>query len=445
MESRMANIYSVSLGCPKNRVDTERLLASIPRITPVPAIGDADCVIINTCGFIDPAVRESVSVIAEAIEDIADSCRKAKPLLVVAGCLVGRYGEAALAPELPEVDVWLDNRDLDSWNRILADALAAGGLAEPEDGPRRTRFLSTGPSYAWLKISEGCDHTCSFCTIPFIRGRFKSAPADALALEAGELLASGVRELILVAQDTTAWGRDLSPAETDGRRLPRLLDALLPLPGLERLRLMYLYPAGLSDELLAYLKKAGKPFVPYFDIPLQHAHPDVLSRMGRPFARDPRVSIDRVRSHFPHAALRTSIIVGFPGETDEHFNELYAFVASTRFHHLGVFAYEAEDGTKAAAMPGQIPDHIKRERRDAIMELQAGISEDILAACDGEVMDILVDAAHPEWPGLYTGRAWFQAPDVDGLTYVSGPGVEPGVMVRAEITETRTYDLVALA
>ena len=436
----MANIYSVSLGCPKNRVDSERLLASIPGIVPVESIIEAECVIINTCSFIEPAIRESVSVIAEAIEDIAQKEDGRKTLLVVSGCLVGRYGERTLAPELSEVDLWLDNRDLDAWPEKLREAMAAHGL-DTAGTVVGSRFLSTGPSYAWLKISDGCDHTCSFCTIPAIRGKFYSSPEDLLVREAEELLHRGVREIILVAQDTTAWGRDLA----GGKNLISLMERLLPLQGLDWLRTMYLYPAGLSRELLGFLKSAGKPFIPYFDIPVQHAHAEVLSCMGRPFARDPQVSLERVREFFPEAALRTSIIVGFPGETDEHFETLCDFVLRTRFHHLGVFAYQAEEGTKAASMPDQVPDAVKEERRNVLMELQAGISEDILEEYVGENLDVLVDAPHPEWPGLFTGRTWFQAPEIDGLTYISGPGVALGAMVRAEITESRTYDLMALS
>ncbi|MCC8193895.1 MAG: 30S ribosomal protein S12 methylthiotransferase RimO [Deltaproteobacteria bacterium] len=435
----MANIYSVSLGCPKNRVDAERLLASVPAMTPVDTIDEADCVIINTCAFIEPAIRESVSVIAETIEDIAQTAPGKKPLLVVSGCLVGRYGAAVLAPELPEVDLWLDNRDLGAWPVKLAGALAERMPPSPAR-PSGTRFLSTGPSYAWLKISDGCDHTCSFCTIPSIRGGFSSTPRDALVREAEELLGYGVRELILVAQDTTAWGRDL-PAE---KGLRALMERLLPLRGLDWLRVLYMYPAGLSREFLGFLRDAGRPFVPYFDIPVQHAHPDVLARMGRPFARDPGKVLDRVREFFPEAALRTSLIVGFPGETDAHFKTLYDFVERTRFTHLGVFAYQAEEGTAAAAMPGQVPAAVKEERRNALMALQASISEALLETFVGERMDVLVDAPHPDWPGLFTGRTWFQAPEIDGLTYVSGPGVAAGKMVAADIVESRVYDLVGL-
>lgn len=206
---------------------------------------------------------------------------------------------------------------------MLADALK---LKHVEPG----RLLSTGPSYAWLKIGEGCRHRCSFCTIPSIRGAYVSAPADALEAEAQALLEQGVKELVLVAQDVTAWGSD-----SEGGDLRLLLERLLPLSGLERLRLMYLYPAGLRDELLSFLASAGKPFVPYFDMPLQHADPEILGRMGRPFARDPQLAVDRIRHYFPDAALRTTLITGFPGETDAQFATLAEFVARNRFHHLG--------------------------------------------------------------------------------------------------------------
>ena len=207
---------------------------------------------------------------------------------------------------------------------------------------------------------------------------------------------------------------------------------------------MYLYPSGLTRDLLLFLKDAGSPFVPYFDVPLQHAASGVLSRMGRPFAHDPHKVIERIRSVFPEAALRTSIITGFPGETEQDFDELCRFVAETRFLHLGVFAYQAEDGTPAATMPDQIPDRVKQYRRDALMEIQSEISEDLLTAFVGQRLPILVDSPHEEWPGLHTGRAWFQAPEIDGVTYISGPGVTPGAMVTAEIAEAATYDLVAL-
>lgn len=428
----MLRIYSQSLGCPKTRVDTERLLGSLGPVVTVDLPEQADLVFINTCAFIAPAVQESVQAVVEMIEDIGSLPRGKRPFLAVAGCLPGRYGIADLAAELPEVDLWLHTDDINTWAAQLSHALRL-------DAPAPGRLLSTGPSYAWLKIGEGCRHNCSFCAIPSIRGQYASEDADALVTEASALVNDGVKELILVAQDVTAYG-------TDFGKDPRfLLEKLLSLDGLRRLRLLYLYPAGLTRDLLRFLKEAGAPFVPYFDMPLQHAHPDVLRRMGRPFSGNPQEAVDRIRDVFPEAALRTTMMVGFPGESDEHFRTLMDFVEKNRFHHMGVFAFQPEDGTAAASMPDQIDEDVKESRKDALMELQSSISEDILSAYAGQRMEVLVDDSSDEWPGLYTGRTWFQAPDVDGLTYISGPGVERGAMVEADITETREYDLIALA
>ncbi len=429
----MLRIYSQSLGCPKTRVDTERLLGSLGPVRMVSGPARADLVFLNTCAFIAPAVRESVQTIISLAEDIRRLSGKKRPFFAVAGCLPGRYGIADLKEGLPEVDLWLHTDEIDSWAEKIRSAMGIGAEAP------RGRLLSTGPSYAWLKIGEGCRHNCSFCAIPSIRGAYASEPADKLVEEAEALVASGVKELALVAQDVTAYG-------TDFGRDPRcLLEKIMQIPGLEWLRLLYLYPAGLTRDLLSFLRGAGKPFVPYFDMPLQHAHPDILRTMGRPFAGNPQEAVDRIRSVFPEAALRTTLMVGFPGETDERFRALVSFVEKNRFHHLGVFAYQAEEGTEAASMPGQVPEDVKQERRDIIMELQSGISRDILSGYEGQRMQVLVDAPSGEWPGLHTGRVWFQAPEVDGVTYVSGPGVSPGAMVTAEITEAQEYDLAALA
>ena len=432
----MLKIYSVSLGCPKNRVDTERLLGSLGPSVAVSEPREADLVFVNTCGFIRPAIEESVRTVLELADSLSEAPRR--PFLAVGGCLVGRFGAGAFAGEIPEVDLWLDNRELALWPERLGRAL---GLA-PEPG----RLLSTGPSYAYLKLSDGCDHGCSFCTIPFIRGRLRSAPEEALIEEARRLVAGGVKELTLVAQDVAAYGRD---ADRRGA-LRSLVEKLLRLDGLKWVRLMYLYPAGLNRDFLTFVRDAaqtgsGPHLVPYFDVPMQHAHPDILARMGRPFARNPQETVDRIRDILPHAALRTSMIVGFPGETLKHFEYLVEFVEKNRFHHLGVFAYEAEDGTDAARMPKQVSRKVKEERRDILMSRQAEISREILSECQGLRMDVLVDAAHGEWPGLHTGRVWFQAPEVDGVTYISGPGVVPGAMVPADIMESAEYDLTALA
>jgi tRNA-2-methylthio-N6-dimethylallyladenosine synthase/ribosomal protein S12 methylthiotransferase len=249
-----------------------------------------------------------------------------------------------------------------------------------------------------------------------------------------------VRELALVAQDVTDWGADLGYRHG----LVSLLDSLVQLPGLAWLRLLYLYPAGLSETLLRFLQTAGAPVLRYLDIPLQHAHPDVLARMGRPFAGNPRRTLDAVRNVMPDAALRSTFIVGYPGETGAHFDTLCRFVEEAHFQHVGVFTYHAEEGTKAAVMPHQVPDAIKTQRRDTLMALQASVSKNLLAGYVGQTLPVLVDAPHPEWPGLHKGRVWFQAPEVDGITYVSGPGIAPGVLCPCDITESAEYDLTAL-
>jgi tRNA-2-methylthio-N6-dimethylallyladenosine synthase/ribosomal protein S12 methylthiotransferase len=455
----MIHIYSISLGCPKNRVDTEKALGKIGEIwgglCPVQEMEAADLVFINTCAFIAPAVEESVRVILESIGRLEGLPLDKRPLLAVAGCLVGRFGREELAPDLPEADLLLETGEMPSWPERISAALkvrlrpsllpASPGMPVfPQNSAQSLsspRFLSTGPSYAWLKVSEGCRQACSFCTIPAIRGPLRSTPAGLLRDEAAMLLDQGVREIILVAQNLSSWGSDLPGTHS----LPHLLRLLLPLPGLERLRLMYLYPSGLTRDLLLFLKDAGEPLMPYFDIPLQHASQGILSRMGRPFAHDPFAVVERVRNVFPEAALRTSLIVGFPGETEADFEILCRFVRQARFSHLGVFVYQPEEGTSAARMKGRIPARIAGERRRVLLRIQAEISADILSSFVGQRLSILVDRPQGEWPGLYLGRAWFQAPEVDGVTYISGPGIVPGTLVEAEVSEASTYDLVALA
>lgn len=435
-------IHAISLGCPKNRVDTEHLLGALPDgVISVDDPAEAEVVLCNTCAFIRPAVEESVNVILETAARLQEVGSEA--LLAVAGCLVARYG-AELREEMPEVGLWLGPGDLDGWRRGLARRF--GSMPELS-----SRLRSTPPGYAYLKIGEGCDHGCRYCTIPRLRGRLCSMDDAELVREAKTLLGQGVRELVLVAQDVAAHGKD------KGREhgLMRLLEKLLPLPGLEWLRLMYLYPSGLTEELLGFLRSAGRPFVPYFDIPFQHVHPDVLERMGRPglggaaakggAAPPPEDVVALVRSYFPDAALRSTFIVGYPGETEEEFQRLLEFVERQRLHHVGVFGYHAEEGTAAARLPGQVPEKVKIRRRGQLMALQREISHELLEECVAERMEVLVDASHEEWPGLHVGRVWLQAPEVDGVTYVSGPGVAPGAMVRAEITEAQEYDLVALA
>jgi tRNA-2-methylthio-N6-dimethylallyladenosine synthase/ribosomal protein S12 methylthiotransferase len=429
-------IHTISLGCPKNQVDTEWMLGGFgSAFVNAAEPEEADVVIVNTCGFIEPAVSESLQVILDTAEALAGL--DPKPPLVVTGCLVSRYGQD-LRAELPEVDLFLEIRRQGELLQRVRELLAARGGQLPPFPP--ARLLTTAPGFAYLKIAEGCDNRCRFCTIPSIRGPLVSRPEAEIVDDARRCLDQGRKELVLIAQDVTAYGRDRGQKALRG-----LLEKLAPLPGLEWMRLMYLYPAGLDRETLSFLAELGRPFIPYFDIPLQHAHPDILASMGRPFRRDPRAVVEQVREFFPDAALRTTFIVGYPGETEERFAALESFVRDARFMHLGVFPYYPEDGSEAAVLPDQLPDEVKEERRDRIMALQAGISEELLGGFEGKELEILVDRPHEEWPGLYEGRAWFQAPEVDGITYVSGENVQPGRMVRAVIEEAKTYDLVALA
>ncbi len=430
--SQKIRIHTISLGCPKNRVDTESMLGSmLSSIEAVEHPEEADIVLINTCGFIEPAVKESVQTILATASALAEL--EPKPLLVVTGCLVMRYKDE-LARELPEVDLFLtipEQHQLPAWiTRMLQQTI-------PEE---QGRALSTSPGYGYLKISEGCNNTCRFCIIPSLRGRLVSQPVETVVNQAKELLARGVKELVLIAQDVTAYGRDLGI--TNG--LETLLERLLPLDGLEWLRLMYLYPAGLTDERLAFLAQCGPPLLPYLDIPFQHSHPDILRSMGRPFMHDTRAVVDRIRSYLPDAAIRTTLIVGYPGETEAHFEHLVQTVQDVRFDHLGVFTFFPEQGTPAAAMPNQVSQDIKEARKARLMEIQATISQERLTAYEDTVQPVLVDEPSPEWEGLFVGRTWFQAPEVDGITYISGPNVEPGRLIQARIHETKTYDLVAL-
>lgn len=427
-------VFATSLGCPKNRVDSERFLGRLPEFVPVDDPAKAELVFINTCGFIRPAVEESIDVVLDAAAKIAQKRGGKRPLFVVGGCLVGRYGAADLAAQIPEVDHWLDPAGVNQPPQALLSAL--GATARGRAGEAK--------SYAYLKIGEGCGRSCAFCSIPSIRGRKSiSEPKAALVEEARSLLDRGVRELILTAQDLTLYGLDLR----EKRGLLDLCAALLDLDGLARLRLLYLYPTGVGDELLAFMAATGPKLVPYFDLPFQHAHPDILQAMGRPFAVDVREIVRRIRTALPEAALRTSLIVGFPGEKKAHFDELVRFVEDIRFDHLGVFPYWREEGTKAHDLPGQVRADVKERRRNAIMELQRGISAAKLEARVGAELEVLIDGPHPEWPGLYRGRAWFQAPDIDGATYVSAPEgrrLAAGGIVRVRVESASDYDLSAL-
>ncbi|WP_045216394.1 30S ribosomal protein S12 methylthiotransferase RimO [Desulfonatronovibrio magnus] len=426
-------VFTRSLGCPKNLVDTENILGGLGKsYEPAPDIQNCDVVLINTCAFIQPAVEESLEVIFAAHEERRRL--EKSPLLVVTGCLPSRYGNS-LEMELPEADLLAP---ISRQKNLPQDILAALN-AKPASSACQRR-ISTPNSYAYLKISEGCNNKCFFCTIPSIRGRLKSRNADDILTEAQWLISSGIKEIIVVAQDSTAWGRD--SAETSDAA--GLIAELSGLKGLQRLRLMYLYPTGLSHTFLEFMARTGPPLLPYFDVPFQHSHPDILKSMGRPFRQDPMEVVKKIRQVLPGAVLRTTLITGYPGEKEEHFAHLCDFVKNVGFNHLGVFPFHAEEGTRAAEMPEQVPEEQKVRRAEMIMSMQKNISREKLAKYQDKEVEVLVDIPHPEWPGLFMGRTWFQAPEIDGITYVSGPDVEPGAIVRARVQETKDYDLVAM-
>lgn len=427
-----------SLGCAKNRVDTEHLLGSLGiGVKTVASISQSKLVFLNTCAFIESATRESLRTIFEITKKIKRL--KRKPLFVVAGCLPGRYGMAELAKEIPEVDLWLDTKNLSDWPIHINRALKLAQL------PCSGRLFG-GAGYAWLKIAEGCMRQCAYCTIPAIRGPLRSASAASILAEARAAVAAGAKELILVGQETTAWGRDLLQAQIGPRKLAQLLRELSQIPGLCWIRTLYLYPNAVNDELLQTMAEIGEPVLPYLDIPLQHSELPILRAMARPQRTDPRDLVDRIRKQLPKSALRTTLMTGFPGETDADFQKMCDFVRQMRFHNLGVFAFEPEEGTKAFAMSNQVEAQVRQERRDELMRIQAEISREILQEYEGQRLQVLVDeACHEQWPGLHKGHVWFQTPEADGITYISGPNVAPGEMLQAEIADAQIYDLSALA
>ncbi|MFP4587579.1 MAG: 30S ribosomal protein S12 methylthiotransferase RimO [Desulfohalobiaceae bacterium] len=435
--------YALSLGCPKNRVDTERMLAVLGKAyQPVQSVQQAQVVLVNTCAFIQSAVEESVQQILSLFQDMEGL--NPRPLLVVTGCLPARYG-SELEKELPEVDLWLGLFEQEHWLHKLRGLMQERGLREPglENhvcAPELGRVLSTPQGYAYLKLSEGCHRKCSFCLIPSLRGPLVSRPQRDILQEAGLILGQGVSELCLVAQDLTAYGRDLR----EDFALWDLLSGLAVLPGLRWLRLLYLYPTGLSRDFLLFLRSLAPPVLPYFDLPLQHVQPHLLRRMGRPFSRDPKQILELIKGVFPEASLRTSLIVGFPGESEADFLRLKDFIQEAGFDHLGVFTFYPEHGVQAAELPDQIPEEEKQTRKNELLRVQREISRNRLARHVGQELQIMVDTPHQEWPTLYQGRAWFQAPEADGITYVSGYSLRPGQLVQAQVVESKDYDLVAL-
>lgn len=437
------SVFIANLGCPKNLVDAEVMLGVLLDagydITSLEE--EAEIIIVNTCAFIQPAVEESIETILSFARNKKGGRLKH---LVVSGCFPQRYGKK-LAGLLPEVDAFIGTDGFQNIGDVL-DRLKAG-TPRPFFACRKPLFImdestprkQTTPFYtAYLKIAEGCTHHCSFCLIPRLRGKLRSRSLPSILAEAGRLAGEGVRELILVAQDTTAYGSDRG----DGASLTVLLRELLTVPGLDWIRLLYLYPNAVDDELLDLMASEAR-ICPYLDIPIQHISPRILKLMRRPYDReDIYTLIKKIRAVLPQAALRTSLIVGFPGETEEEFQELLRLVQEAGFEHVGVFQYAAEEGTIASRLPNQLPVKIKRQRQKKILKVQQAISLALNRARVGKILPVLVEGLSDETELLLKGRTIFQAPDIDGQVYIAGGQAEIGQMASVKITEAHPYDLV---
>lgn len=438
----------VSLGCPKNLVDSETMLGLIHEenyeITNDPS--EAEIIIVNTCGFIESAKEESINTILQMAEyKKSGSCK----YIIVTGCLSQRYAEE-LFSELPEADAIAGVEVYDEIGSIIKRVMNGERFIMLERSKpdviytTKETFLPrilTTPSYtAYLKIAEGCDNCCSYCAIPKIRGPYRSKPMEQVLKEAKALAANGVKELIVVAQDTTRYGEDLPGGKL---LLADLLKELNKIESLKWIRVMYCYPNNFTDELIetfASLDKVCK----YVDLPLQHASNRLLASMNRYDTREEvETLLAKLRKRIPGIVIRTTFIVGFPGETDADFEELKEFVEQQRFENAGVFAYSQEEGTVAGAMPNQIPDEIKQERYHELMALQAQISEEIHKDTEGQTIEVLVEGIEEDGSGLHYGRSYREAPDIDGLVFIENPGdIKPGCFVKVNILQGFTYESV---
>ncbi len=438
----------VSLGCPKNLVDSETMLGLIHEekyeITNDPS--EAEIIIVNTCGFIESAKEESINTILQMAEyKKSGSCK----YIIVTGCLSQRYAEE-LFSELPEADAIAGVEVYDEIGSIIKRVMNGERFIMLERSKPDVIYTSketflprilTTPSYtAYLKIAEGCDNCCSYCAIPKIRGPYRSKPMEQVLKEAKALADNGVKELIVVAQDTTRYGEDLPGGKL---LLADLLKELNKIESLKWIRVMYCYPNNFTDELIetfASLDKVCK----YVDLPLQHASNRLLASMNRYDTREEvETLLAKLRKRIPGIVIRTTFIVGFPGETDADFEELKEFVEQQRFENAGVFAYSQEEGTVAGSMPNQIPDEIKQERYHELMALQAQISEEIHKDTEGQTLEVLVEGIEEDGSGLHYGRSYREAPDIDGLVFIENPGdIEPGCFIKVNILQGFTYESV---
>lgn len=433
----------VSLGCPKNLVDSEVMLGLIREknftVTNDPA--DADIIIVNTCGFIESAKEESINTILQMSEyKTHGSCR----YLIVTGCLSQRYADE-LAQSIPEVDAFVGTECFTDISWVIEQVMDGKKVLHmtrntAEQPVEMPRMLTTPEYMAYLKIAEGCDNCCSYCIIPKLRGPYTSRPYEAVMAEAKELAASGIKEIIVVAQDTTRYGEDLY-----GKlMLPQLLKDLNDLEGIEWIRVMYCYPNNFTDELIeafATLPKVCK----YVDLPLQHASNSLLASMNRYDTKEQvEALLKKLRTSIPGIVIRTTFIVGFPGETEADFEELKEFVAVQRFENAGVFKYSQEEGTVAGAMPNQIPEEVKENRYHELMALQAEISEELHQDLEGQELDVVIEGFDEENPSLAVARSYREAPDIDGSIFVeNADNLHIGDFTKVRILQGFTYELVA--
>ena len=431
----------ISLGCDKATVDSERLVGELVGHGAVvtPDLPSADVILVNTCGFIDAAKQESIDAILDAAKLKTDGTVKA---VVAVGCLVQRY-KRELTQEIPEVDLMLGFSEL---HHLVPELAKRGLIDDPVAAhPGVRQFLGGQPHVRYLKISEGCDHTCGFCAIPLMRGKHRSEPLARLVQEAQQLEAQGAREINLVAQDLGHWGRDLGMG---GPKLPDLIETLLRETTVRWYRLLYVYSAGISERLVSLMARESR-IVPYIDMPIQHASDRVLERMRRPERRHTlRQKLAWLRREIPDLAVRTTCLLGYPGETDEDFRELLTFLEEAQFDRLGAFAYSPQEGTRAMQYPDDVDAGVKRDRLEEVIELQRAISSERLARFVGRDVEVLVDRiSDPDEEGAtQVGRVQWQADDVDGVTYLSEGGwSEVGTFVRARITASEDYDFRAVA
>lgn len=431
----------ISLGCDKNLVDTEVMMGLLSKrnITFTDDEKEAQIIIINTCCFINDAKEESVNTILEMAElKKTGSCK----VLIVSGCMAQRYRQEII-DEIPEVDAILGTASYDKIAEVLDGVLAGQGYNLFEDLSRLPdntgkRIVTTGGHYAYLKIAEGCDKCCTYCIIPKIRGRYRSYPMEELVSQAEELVEGGVKELLLVAQETTLYGKDLYGEKS----LHRLIKELCKIDGLKWIRILYCYPEEIYDELIDVIKNEPK-VCHYLDMPIQHADDDVLRRMGRRTNQaELRGIIGRLRKEIPDIALRTSLIAGFPGETKEAHEELLDFVDETEFDRLGVFAYSAEEDTPAFSFENQIDEKEKEKWRDEIMELQQEISMDKSCERIGKTYMVMIEGRVAD-ENAYVGRTYMDAPDVDGYIFVNTEEeLMTGDFVPVKVTGALEYDLI---